>query len=141
MIRKAQSNVSTYYHRYTVPAEDKNKKDEQKRLQDTFHSNRVHLRFDNLVKQWQVWDRSPNDGLYCVMNVGRGLNMAKIIYLLRERQIGKYEFLQMLADVQQFNDRRMQDKIDALAYTMADGVRSHAVGKVTASLSDYPELK
>lgn len=132
-MHSSQNKIRIYYARYTQSAEDRGKKDEQKRLREALDSRLIHLRFDHLINRWQVWYDAPNSGLYCIMNLDWPLEIAQAIYLLKGRQKTPRELMRICDAQTEYNEKRMQSKIDDLADQMADGLYSHAVGKVTAS--------
>jgi hypothetical protein len=133
---QAQNKLRAYYQRYTLSAKDKNRRAEEKRVQDTYGNDTIQIRFDNLIKEWQVWCDTPNTGLYCICNLGPSLDAAKVIYILRGRQKGRREMLALLEQHQLENEHRMNTKIEGIAREMAEGVYSQAKGKVSLSWRD-----
>jgi hypothetical protein len=133
---QAQNKLRAYYQRYTLSAKEKNRRAEERRVQEVFGNDTIQIRFDNLIKEWQVWCDTPNTGLYCICNLGPTLEAAEAIYILRGRQMGKRETLAMLEQHQIENEHRMNTKIEEIAREMAEGVYSQAKGKVTLSWSD-----
>jgi hypothetical protein len=138
--RKVQNKLRNYYHCYTVPANSKGAAREEERIQETFHTKGLCLRFNCRIKEWQVWHTSSDGRLYCVMNAGRCLDTAKIIYELRRRQgISSRELWEWYDRQTQIQERQTEQEMDDLAADMAETVFKQATGKVAVSLRDYPQ--
>lgn len=127
-----KQQIKAYFNRYTYAAEDKDKKDEQKKLKETFHDERLLLRYNGLINQWQLWYSTPYS-LYVIFNAEWPFNIDRIIYKLRQRQKKRRELLAMYEAQQERQEKTFDDKNKELARETAELVRDHKVGKVSTS--------
>lgn len=107
--------------------------DDNKRLKDYFHDDRIELRFNVLYGFAQVWYMAPS-GPYVVFNIPDSYSYLKARRELYGRQKTRKQLAEMYESEQKAKKEITDRKIDDAAGTLADGLHSHVTGKVTTSM-------